>query len=344
MDLFIVSLMFVSLIVTVLSVIYLVKHKSCQTKFSKWSDGRMTEHDSFFNVRVLYGYALIGFAAIMGGLIHMLLLRTGIDPESPILTASFIVTMVGAAVLFWVLVAKQRTGQLTFDKLTAIELLYGAVTAIALFVTFSIPFGFLAVTAGVTALMFWFGYKTMRKYFDKWSDGELKVPEKRYNMLMLHGLGFFAFIGVAGVAAFFLGNFVFSLISPEEHISVQKESVVWSTYLTLLAVVFAIYAYWLIVYNNRKKSGATKKQVRWEIIYGCTALVSWIAAIVIGSYAVVILLILIVLYAAIRIFSFFAFGEKITVKSGGLFGGTKEVYAERNLDGSYTDAEGNKYK
>ena len=195
------------------------------------------------------------------------------------------------------------------------------------------------------AIVFWVSYGTIGKKFYKWSDGEFVAPEKRYSTLMLHGLGLAVFVPVFAVIAFFIGTAIMGIVLPRTTFGEPSStSSMLAVIMAICAVGASVYTYWRIVYNMRKKSGATKKQVRWEIIYGAIALYAWIGAIVLGIYALIALVVLLVAYVVIRIFSFFLTGEEITVKRGGLFGGTKKVYAERNLDGTYTDLSGNNYK
>ncbi len=113
----------------------------------------------------------------------------------------------------------------------------------------------------------------------------------------------------------------------------------------LLVLPFAsIYLYWLICYKVRSKKGATRRQVAFEVLYGTFSLCAWVAIIVLAVYSIMIAVALVVLYFFIKLIFFFCFSEEITVKKPGLFGGTKKVWANRNLDGSYTDIEGKTYK
>ena len=119
------------------------------------------------------------------------------------------------------------------------------------------------------------------------------------------------------------------------NVSILDASVIFAG--IIFCVPLGAYLYWRFLYNRRKDTGATEKAVRWELFFSLLVLAAW-------ATGIALIVIVVPLYILLRLISYFCFGEEITVKTGGLFGGSKKVYAERNLDGSYIDIEGKTYK
>lgn len=198
----------------------------------------------------------------------------------------------------------------------------------------SIPFAAIAFAIIAYVIAFWIRYSWVRKMLGKWSKEEFIAPEKRYGKLMLHGLGIVASLALSALII----QLMFMCLENVSDIG----PVILGAFYILVPCSFLLY--WYIVYKVRMKSGASKRLVAFEVMYGFLTFSAWAAIVVLAIYAIMAAVILVVCYFLFRIIMYFCFAEQISVKSPGLFGGTKKVWAERNLDGTYTDIEGNKYK
>lgn len=189
-----------------------------------------------------------------------------------------------------------------------------------------------AIVPAIFVIIFWLKYKWIRKWFGNWSHGEFTAPAKRYSLLMLHGLGWLALNGL-------VMGLLLALCQ-----SVARNNEVLPAIVTALVIPASAYGYWWIVKFFKTKKGATARECAFEVAYGVLAFAAWTAIVVIGFYAVLLAIALVVVYGVFKLWFFSMSSEEITVKSGGFFGGTKKVQATRNIDGSYTDLEGNTYR
>lgn len=199
----------------------------------------------------------------------------------------------------------------------------------------SIPLSLLFIAGIIYILVFWIRYSWIPTYSLKWSKGEFIAPEKRFNKLMLHGLGVYA------ATALLMGctALVFVLVDSTSTVAMTIMSICY-----IIVLPCALWLYWYIVYKIREKSGATKRLIAFEVSYGVLTLSAWVAIVVLAIYGMMFVLAIAAAYFLFRLIMYFCFSEQISVKTPGLFGGIKKVWAERNLDGSYTDLDGNKYK
>lgn len=199
----------------------------------------------------------------------------------------------------------------------------------------TIPLSLLFLVGVIYILVFWIRYSWISTYFLKWSKGEFVAPEKRFNKLMLHGLGAYV------TSALLMGCIVliFGLVDSSSTVAMTIMAICY-----IISMPCSLLLYWYIVYKIREKSGATKRLVTFEVIYGVLTFSAWAAIVALAIYGIMFAIFVVVGYFLIRLILFFCFSEQISVKTPGLFGGIKKVWAERNLDGSYTDLDGNKYK
>ncbi len=196
--------------------------------------------------------------------------------------------------------------------------------------------GILFIILGIVGLLyaiFWvFKYGLIVRWFNKWAKVDF-VPEKRWNKLLLHGVG--AVVGSSLLVA--LLSMLLAAIFIEKNTPTSELSPALGILFMVLywGCVF-VYAYLYVRYRVSKRA-ISKRQAVWEMIYAVLSIYALAVSIYLAVIAIYAFLALCVLYFALNI----AFGRSVHVKTTGLFSREKELH--ENMDGTYSDSAGNTY-
>ncbi|MBS5625377.1 MAG: hypothetical protein KHW86_09180 [Porphyromonadaceae bacterium] len=196
--------------------------------------------------------------------------------------------------------------------------------------------GILFIILGIVGLLyaiFWvFKYELIVRWFNKWAKIDF-VPEKRWNKLLLHGVG--AVVGSSLIVT--LLSLLVVTIFIEKDTPTSEISPIWGILLMILNFggVF-VYAYLYVRYRVNKRA-ISKRQAVWEMIYAVLSIYAVAISIYLAILAVYVFLALCVIYFALNI----ALGRSVKVKTTGLFSTEKELH--ENMDGTYSDSAGNTY-
>lgn len=127
--------------------------------------------------------------------------------------------------------------------------------------------GILFIILGIVGLLyaiFWvFKYELIVRWFNKWAKVDF-VPEKRWNKLLLHGVG--AVVGSSLLVALF--SLLVTAIFMNKDTPTNELSPIWGILFMVLNFggVF-VYAYLYVRYRVSKRA-ISKRQAVWEMIYG----------------------------------------------------------------------------
>lgn len=183
-------------------------------------------------------------------------------------------------------------------------------------------------------IIFLISKKSLDSFFNKLSGGEFNAPSKRFNLLLLLGLFCFAITMLTSVGV----TLVVQDIYPDpwhQHLPIH----LYAGYIACMAVLFI---FWLIMcYFPHKTSPALAAS---RLLYAYLEAASWILIIAAACVAIVAVLIIAAVLLFIWLILTFATAEEFTVKTGGLFGTTKKIWGNRNLDGTVTGLDGKEYK
>lgn len=183
-------------------------------------------------------------------------------------------------------------------------------------------------------LIFWIRKKTLDSFFHKISGGEFNAPSNRFNKLLLPGICCFVITTLASFGA--LKGF--HAIAPDP--TLQTRCLIYSS--AFIAGNGILLIFWLIMCKFPHKTSPALAASR--LLYAYLETASWILFIIAAYVAVIAVLVVVVVGFFIWLILTFATAQEFTVKTGGLFGTTKKIWGNRNLDGTVTGLDGEKYK
>ena len=196
--------------------------------------------------------------------------------------------------------------------------------------------GILFIILGIVGLLyaiFWvFKYELIVRWFNKWAKVDF-VPEKRWNKLLLHGVG--AVVGSSLLVALF-SLLVAAFFVNKDTLTIELSPICGILFMVLNFGGVFVYAYLYVRYRVSKRA-ISKRQAVWEMIYAVLSIYAVAISIYLAILAIYVFLALCVIYFALNI----AFGRSVKVKTTGLFSREKNLH--ENMDGTYSDSAGNTY-